>query len=132
MTHPAATIQRLSLILLVVVATASFVACQPQDQQSSAQGAAIDTAAIRASLDSVGKVIRRAYRARDAELLSSTWAGNGILSDAGRPLVKGRDSIAKALMEQRESRPDDAEVTGHLIERRVLSKNGRMSSGSTR
>lgn len=128
MTCTDAKSQHLLLILFVVVAMASFGACQPQDQRPSAQGAAVDTAAIRASLDSLGKVVSRANRSGNAELYASTWAMDGAMSGAGTPLIQGRDSIVAAF-KRRPPLPPGAEMTIHPIEMRVLNEEWAYAFG---
>lgn len=103
--------------LAITIAVLGFVACQPQGQQ---QQAAVDTSAIQSKLDSLGRLVSRANRTGDAELFASTWAEDGIMSAAGSPLVRGRDSIVAAF-KQRPPLPPGAEMTIHPIEMRVLS-----------
>ena len=105
-------------LLLTGILLLGLVACQPQGQQG--QRAAVDTAAIQSKLDSVGRLVSRANRTGDAELFASTWAKEGILSRAGQPLLRGRDSIVAAFS-QRPPLPPGADMTLHPIEMRVLS-----------
>jgi uncharacterized protein (TIGR02246 family) len=106
------------LLLLTGILLLGLVACQPRGQQS--QRAAVDTSAIQSKLDSLGRLVSQANRTRDAELFASTWAKDGIMSGAGQPLVRGRDSIVAAF-KRRQPLPPGAEMTIHPIEMRVLS-----------
>lgn len=128
MTCNDATSRRLLLILFVVVGMLSFGACQQQNERSPDQGAAVDTAAIRASLDSLAKVVSRANRTGDAELYASTWAMDGAMSGAGKPLIQGRDSIVAAF-KRRPPLPPGAEMTIHPIEMRVLNEERAYAFG---
>ena len=74
----------------------SIPACQPQEKQALQQPP-IDTTSIRASIDSLGRVVQKAHDTKDNELMASTWAKDGILIIAGRPPVFGRDAIVSAL-----------------------------------
>jgi hypothetical protein len=69
--------------------------CQPVNGQESSQ-VAIDTAAIKASIDSLGAVVSKAHYLRDSKMFASTWAKDGILSMPGSPPVYGRDAIASS------------------------------------
>jgi hypothetical protein len=73
-----------------------ILSCQPRDQKKSGV-AAIDTAAIKASIDSLGRVVQKSHDLNDSKMLSATWAKDGILVIAGRPPVRGRDAIVSTL-----------------------------------
>jgi ketosteroid isomerase-like protein len=109
----------LATTLSLGLMTLGFAACQPQGG-GQGQQAAVDTAAIQSKLDSLGRLVSRANRTGDAELFASTWAKEGIMSGAGQPLVRRRDSIVAAF-KQRPPLPPGAKMTIHPIEMRVLS-----------
>ena len=95
-------------------------ACQSPNQQPSGSSEALDTAGIRASIDSLGANVMRANQTGDAELYATTWAIDGILSDAGSPPVHGRDSIV-ARFRRRPPLPPGAKMTIHPTELRIQS-----------
>jgi uncharacterized protein (TIGR02246 family) len=96
------------------------VACQLPDRQPSGSSGALDTAGIRASIDSLAANVMRANQTGDAELFAKTWAVDGILSDAGSPPVHGRDSIV-ARFRRRPPLPPGAKMTIHPTELRIQS-----------
>jgi ketosteroid isomerase-like protein len=109
----------LATTLSLGLLTLGVAACQPQGG-GQGQQAAVDTAAIQSKLDSLGRLVSKASRSGDAELFASTWAKEGMMSGAGRPLVRGRDSIVAAF-KQRPPLPPGADMTIHPLEMRVLS-----------
>lgn len=104
----------------IVCAVGLIAACQPSTNPPSGEGVAIDTAAIRASIDSLGAVVMRAYETGDAELFASTWAVDGMVSAPGSPPIRGRDSIV-ADFRRRPPLPPGATMTIHPTEVRVMS-----------
>ncbi len=112
-----AVAQGLALVLLALVGLA---ACQQQGQQSPSRGAAVDTAAIAVSLDSLAAVVMRANETGDAELFASTWAEDGVMSASGSPPVHGREGIV-ADFRRRPPLPPGAKMTIYPSELRVLS-----------
>ena len=95
-------------------------ACQSPKQQLAGSSEALDTAGIRASIDSLAANVMRANQTGDAELFAKTWAVDGILSDAGSPPVHGRDSIV-ARFRRRPPLPPGARMTIHPTELRIHS-----------
>ena len=87
--------QILAIAGLVGIAL-SIPACQQQEKQPLQQPAT-DTSSIKASIDSLGRVVQKAHDTKDSELMASTWAKDGILIIAGSPPVVGRDAIVSAL-----------------------------------
>lgn len=104
-----------ALPALVLVALGS-AACQPQGQQG--QQSAVDTAAIKADLDSVRSAYVEAYNAGDFKTTADVPHPNMIYSPPGRPPIRGRDSIVAY---ERASRPPGATIDLQPIETRVLS-----------
>ena len=96
------------------------VACQPQTPDSSTEAAALDTTAIRASIDSLAANVMRAEEAGDAELFATTWATDGIMALPGKPPLHGRDSIV-AYFRRRPPLPPGAKMTIHPTELQILS-----------
>ncbi|MGH7575037.1 MAG: YybH family protein [Longimicrobiales bacterium] len=105
---------------LILVACQLAVACQPQSHPPSDPGLAIDTAAIRGALDSLGAVVMEADQSGNAELYASTWAEDGVLITPGTPPIYGRDSIVAAFR-RRPPLPDGATLTIHPTEMRILN-----------
>lgn len=105
---------------LILVACQLVVACQPQSHPPSDPGLAIDTAAIRAALVSLGAVVAEADQSGDAELYASTWAEDGVLITPGTPPIHGRDSIVAAFR-RRPPLPHGATLTIHPTEMRILN-----------
>ena len=86
-------------ILTIIIFLAAFISipcCKSGDGQEPEQ-ASVDTAAINASIDSLGAVVQKAHDTKDDKLLASTWAKDGILSIAGNPPIRGRNAIVSAL-----------------------------------
>ena len=96
-------------------------ACQSPNQQRSGTSEALDTAGIRASIDSLAANVMRANETGNAELLATTWAVDGIMSEAGSPPVHGRDSIV-ARFRRRPPLPPGAKMTIHPTELRIQSE----------
>lgn len=82
--------------------------------------ARLDTAAVRASIDSLATNVMRANETSDAALLASTWASDGIMSLHGSAPVRGRDSIVAAFR-RRPPLPPGAKMTIHPIEMQILN-----------
>lgn len=111
--------KRILAITFLFAVILCIPACQQQDQQNI-EHAAIDTAAIKASIDSLGAMVQKAHTTRDNTLLASTWAKDGILTIAGTPPITGRDSIVSALGNM-PPLPPGGTMTIHPIEIQVLS-----------
>jgi uncharacterized protein (TIGR02246 family) len=79
----------------------------------------VDTAAILASIDSLGAVVMRANETGDAELYATTWAADGMMSESGSAPIRGRDSIVAAFR-RRPPLPPGATMTIHPTEIKVL------------
>jgi uncharacterized protein (TIGR02246 family) len=88
--------RRIIAIAVLFSIAISILACQQQEKQPL-QYPAIDTTSIKASIDSLGRVVQKAHDTKDSELLASTWAKDGILIIAGSPPVVGRRAIVSAL-----------------------------------
>jgi uncharacterized protein (TIGR02246 family) len=95
-------------------------ACQSPVQRTPDSSEALDTTAIRASIDSLAAKVMRANETGDAALYAAVWAEDGIMSDAGSPSVHGRDSIV-ALFRRRPPLPAGARMTIHPTELQILS-----------
>lgn len=70
--------------LLMVVATLSLTACQPQGQQPS-QAAAVDTAAVIATIDSLRALYEQTVATGDFETMGSMLADGAVMVGPGGP-----------------------------------------------
>ena len=107
------------LLITVVIGILSS-ACETRVEPRSALSEAFDTTAIRRSIDSLAAHVMRANETGDAELFATTWAVDGMMSEAGSPPVQGRDSIV-ARFRRRPPLPPGAKMTIHPTELRILS-----------
>jgi uncharacterized protein (TIGR02246 family) len=94
------------------------IACQSSGNSAPPTVAALDTAAIRAAIDTLASKVMRAHETGDAELFASTWAVDGIMSDAGATPIVGRDSIVAAFR-RRPPLPSGARMTIHPTEMQI-------------
>jgi uncharacterized protein (TIGR02246 family) len=113
-------VQGFTPVVITVSVAAGLMACRPQDQPSSGQSTAVDTAAILAAIDSLGAIVERADETGDAELYASTWTEDAVISMPGSPPVHGRDAIV-ADFRRRPPFPRGARFTIHPGEIRILS-----------
>lgn len=90
-------------------------ACQPQGQ---GQGAAVDTTAIKSTLDSMRSLWETAYAAGDFEMIASIVHEEMKYAPPGRSPIQGRDSVMAYL---KRTRPPGATSNIELIEMRILS-----------
>lgn len=74
------SVSRLGVVLVVGLA-----ACQPQRQQRSAGGAAVDTAAVRATIDSMRSTWERGVAASDFKSMGTLLADGAVMVQAGGP-----------------------------------------------
>ena len=88
--------KHITAIAALIGIAISTPGCQQQTKQPLQQPQT-DTSSIKASIDSLGRVVQKAHDTKDNELMASTWAKDGILIIAGRPPVFGRDAIVSAL-----------------------------------
>ncbi|MEJ7827780.1 MAG: DUF4440 domain-containing protein [Segetibacter sp.] len=107
------------VIAILFVVALGFSACQQPDWRKF-EHVALDTTAIKASVDSLGAVVQKAHTTGDDKLLGSTWATDGILSIAGSPPVQGRNAIISALRNMPPP-PAGGKMEIHPIEIQVLS-----------
>jgi len=111
---------KLILAITILFVTVIFtLACKSGGEQKLEQSA-LDTVAIKASIDSLGAMVQKAHDTRDDKLLASTWAKDGILTIAGSPPVRGRDAIVSAIGNMPPLPPGGA-MTIHPVEVQVLS-----------
>lgn len=67
--------------------------CQPAEQGQTGETAGVDTAAVRASIDTLRQAYLEAYNAGDAAAVASLYTGDAVFLPADAPPVEGRDSI---------------------------------------
>lgn len=94
------------------------VACQPQAAKQGDGGAAVDTAAILASLDSLRSGFEDAFNAGDYETAASFVHPEMIYSPPGHPPIRGRDSV---IAYDRRAFPAGASIEIEPIDTRILS-----------
>ena len=97
----------------------SIPACQQQEKQPL-HLQVTDTTSIRASIDSLGRVVQKAHDTKDNKLMASTWAKDGILVIAGSPPIIGRDAIVTALSNM-PPLPPGGSMEIHPLDIQVLS-----------
>lgn len=107
------------LAIVALLAIISSPACQQQEKQLLQQSVT-DTASIKASIDSLGRVVQRAHDTKDNKLMATTWAKDGILIIAGRPPVFGRDAIV-ATFSNMPPLPADGKMEIHPFDIQVMS-----------
>ena len=114
------TVLKQTTLLALAAAGMVLGACQSPDERNPGLSEALDTTAIRISIDSLTANVMRANETGDAELYATTWARDGILSNTGSPPIYGRDSIV-AKFRQRPPLPPGARMTVHPTELRIQS-----------
>lgn len=73
-------------------------ACQPATQEAGMQEeAAVDTAAITATFDSMRVAFETAFAEADFETMASFYAADATASFPGTPVLSGREAIRAAL-----------------------------------
>lgn len=102
----------------VALLALGFVACQPQGAQDGSE--AVDTASIKAELDSLRSAYEEAYNAGNFEKTADLPHPEMIYSPPGRPPIRGRDSIVAY---EKKTRPRGATIDLRPIETRVLSSD---------
>ena len=108
-----------SRFLAFLAALTQVFSCQPENPHES-DIERIDTAAILASIDSLGGVVQKAHDTKDNNLLATTWAKNGVLIIAGSPPVYGRDSIVVRFRNM-PSLPEGGSMKMNIVEVQVIS-----------
>ncbi len=116
------TLNNMKKIISVALMLVAFTNCNQHDVDTKSQDAAIDTAAIKASIDSLGGVVQKAHDTGDEKLMGSTWAKDGILIIGSNPPIKGREAIVSTLSKLPPP-PPGGKMEIHPIEIEVLSSN---------
>lgn len=112
---------RKSLIPALVVALLTLTAaCQPADQQDGQQAAAVDTAAMMATFDSLRVAFETAFEEDDFETMASYYAADATASFPGTPVLSGREEI-RAAME--ESHIEGATLTLEPLVTRIIDSD---------
>lgn len=86
------TQKRLTRVLAMSLLAAT-IACEPAAQQDGEQAAAVDTAAILATFDSLRTSFEEAFAAGDLATMVSYYDENAVLSEPGVPPLTGRQAI---------------------------------------
>lgn len=103
--------------LAMAVATFGLAACQPQGQ-GGGQQAAVDTAQVLATFDSLRSAYEEAYAAGNMEAVSALPHPKAMYSPPGHPPIQSRDSI---LAYESRSRPPGATIDLRPTDTRILS-----------
>ena len=87
---------RLTALAVAVIGLPVLAACQP-DGQGQTGGAALDTAAIMSTTDSVRQAYEDAYNAGDSAAIASMYAADAVYLPAGGAFVTGGRNVTAGL-----------------------------------
>lgn len=79
--------------LLPLLALPLLFGCQPPEKAGTGEGAALDTAAVTAAIDTLRQEFLEAYNAANADALAALYTDDAVFLPADSPPVDGRDSI---------------------------------------
>lgn len=86
---------RLTALAVAVIALPALAACQPAEQGQMT--AAVDTAAIMSTVDSVRQAYEDAYNAGDSAAIASMYAADAVYLPAAGSFLTGRSAITGSL-----------------------------------
>lgn len=116
---------------LAVVVTLAFAAgvfgCQPPDQQRGGEAGAVDTAAVMATIDSIGSVAEQAYNGGDVGKVAEFFHPEITYSPMGESPIRGRDSVVAY---ENRNLPPGATIDFNTIETEVLSGQWAYTMGT--
>lgn len=101
----------------VTLVAVALLACQPAGQQQTTDRAAVDTAAIEATFDSLRAGFEEAVEAGDFDRQAAIYTADAVYSPPLAPPVRGRDSI-RAVLEQ--TTPPGATLDIQPMDLRIL------------
>lgn len=112
---------RKSLTLVLAAALIGLTtACQPAGQEGGMQEtAAVDTAAIMASLDSLRSSFEEDFAAGDAGAMAGQFTQDAVYAEPGGPPVTGRSPIESAM--EANLPPEGATITIEPTRTRIVS-----------
>lgn len=84
---------RSAVFLTPLLALPLLVGCQPAEQEPAGETAALDTAAVRAAIDTLRQDYLEAYNGGDAATLATLYTADAVFHPADAPPVEGRESI---------------------------------------
>lgn len=94
-------LQKSMTLVFAAALLAPTAACQPTGQQGDMDGAAaVDTAALTATLDSMRVAFETAYEAGDFEAMASYYAPDATVSFPGTGVLSGREAIGAAMEQE--------------------------------
>lgn len=102
-------------------------ACQPPDQEVDEQAAAVDTAAILATFDSLRSSFEAAFAAGDVATMASYYDADAVLSEPGVAPLGGRDEIRSFFEEN--AAPEGATLEIDPTVTRVLTNDWAYEMG---
>lgn len=112
---------RKSLTSALVAALLTLTAaCQPADQQNGQQAAAVDTAAMMTTFDSMRVAFETAFDEGDFETMASFYAEDATASFPGTPVLSGREAIRTAM---EESHVEGATLTIEPVVTRIIDSD---------
>lgn len=105
---------RSATLLVPLLAIPLMVGCQPAERGQTGETAALDTAAVRAAIDTLRQDYLEAYNAGDAAALATLYTEDAVFLPADAPPVDGRDSI-RAHWERELAAGPALEVESHEV-----------------
>jgi len=118
-------VRRLNLALALVVVAGSVVACQPQGQQQLEQHAAVDTAAVGASIDDLRSAYEEAVASGNFENMALFLAEGAVMVPPGGPQWDSLFAASELPF------PPGATIDITPIEVRVLSEDWAYEFGTS-
>lgn len=116
------------LLALLLAAGAGLTACHSRAERAKTEGAAVDTSAVRAAIDSVRRAFERDVADGSLDRGAEIYHAEAIKSDPGRPPIRGRDSIVALQNRQLESGNSDVRL--EPIETRVMGERWAYEFGT--
>lgn len=104
---------RLGVLAVTLFALPLLVGCQPAERGQMA-GTALDTAAVKAAVDSLRDAYLEAYNSGEAGQVAALYTQDAVYLPADGPPVTGRDSIQAALTQALAPGPT-LEVDSHEV-----------------
>lgn len=116
-------------LLTPLLALPLLAGCQPAEQGQTGETAALDTAAVRAAIDTLRQDYLEAYNGGDAAALATLYTADAVFLPADAPPVDGRDSI-RAHWDRELAAGPSLEVESHEVI--PLSESWTSSGGNYR
>lgn len=120
------TKRRVSLVSILVLVAAT-IACQQPAERQVQETEAVDTAAVMATIDSVGAAAERAYNEGDVGQVAQFFHREITYSPMGDSPIRGRDSVVAY---ENRNLPPEATIDFNPIETEVLSGQWAYTMGT--